>query len=372
MTALGVAVAAALAIPRMSTDSGGGVMLARGLGLPSTTDATIVIEQEAPAVPADLATTTVPPATVPPTTLPPTTAPPPPPPPPAAAATPQGVEAVMAAAAAGVGTPFTMEPYSGMGTWLDVYDWSATFTGGRPPAGMGDIDRMAALGVQTLYIQASKWNSPTGNILEPDRLIPLIQRARSLGIRVVGWYLPTLENLRWDFEILKAIAALPLDGLAVDIEARNVADVNERNRLLVQLSGALRNALPGRVIGAIPIEPVVLDLVNPRYWPNFPWTQLAPLYDVWLPMSYWTNRTEASGYNDGYKYTADNIDRLRWRLGLPQAPVHTIGGIGTEVSPEDVDGMIRAATERYVLGGSFYDYRITSDAVWQRLQQFRR
>ena len=39
--------------------------------------------------------------------------------------------------------------------------------------------------------------------------------------------------------------------------------------------------------------------------------EIAPAYDAWMPMSYWTSRTPASGYRDAYRYTAENIDRLR-------------------------------------------------------------
>jgi len=57
----------------------------------------------------------------------------------------------------------------------------------------------------------------------------------------------------------------------------------------------LRQALPGRTIGAIVLPPVVLEVVNTNYWPNFPWHGIAPFYDVWQTMGYWTNRTQSSG-----------------------------------------------------------------------------
>ena len=33
-------------------------------------------------------------------------------------------------------------PYSGLGTWVDVYDWSREFSGGRPVVGPADVDAM--------------------------------------------------------------------------------------------------------------------------------------------------------------------------------------------------------------------------------------
>jgi hypothetical protein len=251
-----------------------------------------------------------------------------------------------------------------------VYDWSATFSRGTTPLGLADIDRMATLGVQTLFVQGSKWDSPT-DVLEPERLRPLIARAKDHGMQVVVWYLPMLEDLAFDLRRMLALAELPVDGLAVDIESRRVADPAERSRRIVELSAALRAALPGRTLGAIPFDPIVMEVVNPNLWPGFLWRDLAPSYDVWLPMSYWTNRKASSGYRDGYRYTAENIDRLRNNVGRPDVPVHTIGGIGHQSTPEDVDGMVRAAFERRVLGGSLYDYRTTHDALWPVLQRLR-
>jgi hypothetical protein len=57
------------------------------------------------------------------------------------------------------------------------------------------------------------------------------------------------------------------------------------------------------------LEPVLLEVVSPLYWPAFPWKQVQPHYDVWLPMSYWTNRQEDSGYREGFKYTEENVRR---------------------------------------------------------------
>jgi hypothetical protein len=269
-----------------------------------------------------------------------------------------------------IGDRFTMAPYRGLGSWLDVYDWSVTFAKGEPPAGVDAIDRMATAGVQTLFIQAARWDSPT-DVVEEDRLRALIAKAHKRGMLVVGWYLPTFEDPAADLRRLRAVAALPVDGLAVDIESRKVTDVNERNRRLIELSTALRAALPGEVIGAIPMEPVLMEDVNPNFWPGFPWRGLAPNYDVWLSMSYWSNRKADTPYRDPYTYTGMNIDRMRHNLGWLDAPVHALGGIADRTSVEGVQGMVRAAAERGAIGGSLYDYRTTGDALWEPLRAFR-
>jgi hypothetical protein len=300
---------------------------------------------------ADVTTTTAPPP--PPTT---TTVPAPPP--------------TLQAAAAPVRD---LGVYTGLGTWIDVYDWSETYNRyGDARVGPEDVDRMAASGVQTLYVQTGKWDAPT-QVLEQDRLQSIIDRAEARGIAVVAWYLPTFENPQEDMARLMAATRLRgVDALAVDIESLKFRDVAERNRRLVEISTNLRAALPNVALGAIPYPPVVTDVINPNLWPNFPWQALAPLYDVWLPMSYQSDRKPESGYRDAYRYLAENIDRMRARLGRPDVPVHAIGGIADRTSPEDVAGLLRASVERRALGGSLYDWHTTPASLWPALGAFRR
>ena len=264
-----------------------------------------------------------------------------------------------------------ISPYLGLGTWVDVYDWSHTYTDGKPTVSPGDIDRMVDAGVQTLYIQASKHDAPT-DVLEPDLLQAHVDRAKKRGLQVVAWYLPTLVDTGRDLQRLKAVAGLRnVDGIAVDIEARNVPDVNDRNDRLIDLSAALRRALPGRTIGGIVLPPVVLEVINPAFWPAFPYRQIAPFYDVWMTMGYWTNRTNASGYRDAYRYTKENVDRLRNNLGQPHAPVHPIGGIGNRTSAADIEGYKRAVTAVSGIGGSIYDWHTTAAPLWDTLRPMR-
>ena len=335
--------------------SGAGTTLAREPGAPDLAAAT-----ETSAAPTTVGT---PPSTEPPATTTTTTTIPPPPAPQPAAPQPAALPAPAA--------PWTVDVYRGLGTWVDVYDWSQTYTREAAPAvGPQDVDRMAASGVQTLYIQASKWDSPT-DVLEPERLLPIITRAHDLGIRVVAWYLPTFEDPATDLRRLLAVASLPVDGLAVDIESSKVADPGERSGRLLAVSAELRQALPGRALGAIPYPAVLLDVINPRLWPGFPWRELAPFYDVWLPMSYQTYRTQASGYRDAYRYAGENIDRMRVHMGWLDAPVHVIGGIADKTTWGDVDGIHRAVTERAGLGASLYDWRTTHPDLWPALQPYR-
>ena len=263
----------------------------------------------------------------------------------------------------------TVAPYHGFGAWLDAFDWSVTFAGERGnPVGTEAIDHMAAEGVQTLYIQATRWNSET-DIIEPARLQALIDRAHQHGIAVIGWYLPTLEDPALDLRRILAMAALDIEGVAIDIEATNVKDIGERNRRMVALSAAIRDNLPGQAIGGIVLEPVLIEDVNPNYWPDFPWAELKPYYDVWMPMGYWTNRT--GRWRSAYTYTGTNIARVRERLGEPGALVHPIGGIGDESTTGDLREMVTAAVEQRSIGGSIYDYRTSRQEHWEILRAFR-
>ena len=332
--------------------------------------AALPLERVAAAMPT---TTTSTSTTLPPTTVPPTTTPAPPPRPKPVPAPRPAVTAAPRRAAPRPAPTITagLGAYVGLGSWADVFDWSNSYTGGKPTVGPADVDRMATLGVQTLYIQAARADSPN-DVVDPGLLTPMIQRAHARGIRVVVWYLPTLTDVAGDLRRLVAIANVGAEGEAVDIESRDVQDPADRSRRLVDLSNQLRAALPGRTLGAIVFPPTGMEVVNPNYWPGFPWAGIAPDYDVWLPMAYWTGRTPQSGWRDGYRYTADNVMRLRNDLHNQAAPVHPIGGVADSVTTADVDGMVRAVAATACIGGSLYDYHTSGPDLWPHLTPLRR
>jgi hypothetical protein len=314
--------------------------------------------------------------TTPSTTVAPVAAPKAVPPAPPPAAKPKPAPAAKAAASsrvtatAPITAASTIAPYRGLGTWLDVYDWSATYTNGNPGAGPDDVDAMVAAGVQTLYIQTARGDTPE-DVLEPDRLHAIIDRAHAAHLAVVAWFLPYLTDPAADLRHLEAAAHLGVEGVGVDIESRSVSDVGDRNQRLVDLSAALRTAAPGTALAAIVLPPVVLEVVNTNYWPDFPWRQIAPFYDVWMPMDYWTGRTEASGYRDAYRYTSENVARMRADLGLPAALTHPIGGIGDRTTTADDDAFLRAVVDTASIGGSIYDWRTTAAEEWPHLHGLR-
>ena len=257
--------------------------------------------------------------------------------------------------------------YKGLGTWVDAFDFSPEFqSNSPPPVTPQSMDDLAAVGVKTLYLQAAKDDSRSpGDLVNPEILAPMLIRAHARGIRVVAWYLPKFYDLDSDMRRLLAMRDFRadghgFDGIGLDIEwTRDVPDAAERNVRLIELSRRLRAAMGSAALSAIPLPPVLIETVNPRYWPDFPWRELAPLYDVWMPMGYWTFRTRSSGYRDAYRYTEENVRRMRANLGLPDAVVHPIGGTDNKSSEDDYRDFVRACVDTRSIGGSVYDWRTT-------------
>jgi hypothetical protein len=160
------------------------------------------------------------------------------------------------------------------------------------------------------------------------------------------------------------------DGVALDIEGTEaVADVAERNRRLLALATELDRAAADVPVGAIVYPPVAFDVLNPTLWPDFPWRELAPSVDVWLPMTYWTFRRADSPYRDAYLYATENVQRLRDHLaGSPVAPVHLIGGIGDASTDADYESFRRAVRDSGAVGFSVYDYDTLATSAWPLLR----
>ena len=204
-----------------------------------------------------------------------------------------------------------LAPYQRAGTWVTRYRFSREFAGANPPITPAAVDAMAAAGVHTIYIQAAADDPRYPGLLSTDLLAAFLTRAHARGMQVVAWYLPHLTDVNADMRRLQAMidfraSGQAFDGIGVDIEDLSVTDVDTRNARLVDLSARLFAADPTVTLSAIVLPPVVTDVLNTAYWPRFPWRQLAGYYQVWMPMAYWSNRTDAY-YSDPWRYTAENI-----------------------------------------------------------------
>jgi hypothetical protein len=279
------------------------------------------------------------------------------------------VAAAMVALSAGPGAAETAREhrsaaaYDGLGAWIDIYDrgpWK------RPALTVRDLARR---GVGTLFVQTSNHRQRRA-LHRPAALARLLAAAERRGLRTVAWYLPGFDRPSRDWRRVKAAVtyASPsgdrFDGFAMDIEATVVGKVAVRNRRTLALSRRLRRLVGQRAaVGAI-----VPDPVTQRYWPGFPYRRLRSLYDVFLPMAYWTPHVR--GTARVYRYTSKAVRLVRLRSGDPAVPVHVIGGIANRASAADVGAFTRAALRFRAAGASLYDAPLTSGAQWAHLSRF--
>lgn len=267
----------------------------------------------------------------------------------------------------------TIDPYRGMGAWVDVFDFAPEY--GRPdaspPVTPDLLPGFASQGARTLFLQAARADaSSSDGIVEPDLVGEFLVEAHRNGMDVVAWYAPAFQDIEADLARMEALhgfshAGHTFDGLAVDIEDTTVSDNEERSRRLVELSSRLRQRLGDTTLGAIVFPPVLLEEVNPNLWPDFPWELVAGHYDVWIPMSYWTFRSEP--WRDADVYTATNVDRLRNLVGA-DAEIHVLGGVADAAADADYRDFVGAVLDADVIGASVYDYTTLSVQGWATLR----
>lgn len=262
--------------------------------------------------------------------------------------------------------------FTGLGTWVDAYDWSRELAGGTPKVTPRTLMFMKRKGVTTMWLQASKRSEKTPNsLLSPDRLGPLLEAAHAQGIRVVAWYLPTFDSPSTDWRNVDAMLQFKykghhFDAIGLDIEDRRVP-VATRNARLVDLSRKTR-ARTWLPLTAIVLPPVLTEEVNPSYWGgNFPWMALKSSFDVWTPMGYYTAYRRHPQWRDAATSTAEDIRRIRRHLQA-QVPVSYAGGLAGNSTTADYQGFTRAAREQGALGTSAYDWVTTPDWAWQHLR----
>ena len=159
------------------------------------------------------------------------------------------------------------------------------------------------------------------------------------------------------------------DGIGLDLESSEVPDIALRNRRTVAFAKQVRKLVGASVpVAAIVYPAVQLEVLNTTLWPDFPYTGVDRYVDLWMPMSYYTYRDTASGLRSAYLYTVDSVDRLRKRVGDPEVPVHLIGGLAEDSTPDDYLDMTRAARATDALGWSIYDYATTGSWAWPYLR----
>jgi hypothetical protein len=264
-----------------------------------------------------------------------------------------------------------LTPYEGLGTWVDAFDYGTAYQqdGQAPPVSPDDVAAMDEAGVRTIYLQVSRDDerSPDG-FVDHDLLGEFLREAHARDMAVVGWYLPTFRSVAVDLGHLQDLLEVEidghrLDGVGVDIEyTEGVPDPEVRNQRLLRLTEQLDEIAGATPLSAIVLPSVLIEVVNPDFWPDFPWAELAPHYDVWQPMSYWTLRAEDSGFNDGAAYHRESVERMVAALGTDEVVVHGIGGIGDETTGADLHAFAQTLAADGAVGGSIYDWATLSEA----------
>lgn len=265
--------------------------------------------------------------------------------------------------------PRSAGPFTGLGTWVDVYDqpiWDAP---------VAAIASMKAEGVGTLYLQTSNY-AKKYDLFRPTAMSALIEEAHKQGIKVVAWYLPGLANIPLDLR--RSLAAIDLktpggqtfDGFGLDIEAQIVDPPSARSQALLDLSRKIRARAPRFPLGAITPSPVALQTI-PNGWPDFPWAGLNQYYDAFVPMDYFAS--VAHGLTEVQDYVTLSAQIIRGGTGDLSVPIAPIGGIAQAVSADEATGFADAINQANLIGGSLYDFRTTTDpAVWAALGQIGR
>jgi hypothetical protein len=258
----------------------------------------------------------------------------------------------------------TAAVFGGVGSWVDIF----ARTSRAHPADV--IASLRRHGVTTLYLQTSNYSQHVP-IVGPGTTGTFIDDAHAAGIQVVAWYLPSLLHTGTDFR--RALAAIrfrsstgqTFDAFALDIEASLVRDVSVRNARLLALSRELRRSAPaGYPLGAIVPSPVGMRR-HPRYWPRFPFAELATTFDTFLPMAYFSYYAKTPPA--AYAYARDVIDAIRAQSARPDVPIHLIGGLANAASLPAMTAFMRAAADCNVAGISLYAFAETSAAEWSAL-----
>ena len=278
---------------------------------------------------------------------------------PSAVPTPGVIAPAPAAASSLVGA------YYGLGSWVDIYDDRAW---NDPAAAVAD---MAGHGVRTLYLETGNSRS-AGELFKSAQLRQFIAEAHAHDMKIVAWYLPDMTDPAKDFARVNAAIQLrtpdgqKFDSFALDIESGAVKTQQARNRTLMTLSRQIRDAAgPSYPLGAITPSPVGLSRKG-SYWSRFPYSELAGIYDVFLPMGYYTYH--GKGAKLAYSDTVGNARIIRAQPGCSAIPIHMIGGEAEKTTTAEVAAFVRGARDVGCVGASLYGWAGTKADSWQALQ----
>jgi hypothetical protein len=261
-----------------------------------------------------------------------------------------------------------LDAYRGLGAWLDIYNERLY----RRPEPV--LDDLAARHVRTLFLQTTNYRR-RGPFQFPKAMGRILEAAHARGIRVVAWYLPGFvqlkRDLRWSLAAIRyrSPSGQQFDSFGLDIESSEVEKYWVRTQRLLQLSAEIRQAVgPEYPLAAIVPSARMLE-IRRDYWPGFPFARLTGIYDVFMPMSYYSYRDYGS--RAVHEYIAHTIEVIRRKGRDPGIPIHLIGGIADGSNRAESLAFVRASRQYGLLGASMYDYKVTGAEDWEALAQIQ-
>ncbi|MHB8511573.1 MAG: hypothetical protein ACYDCC_05280 [Actinomycetota bacterium] len=268
-----------------------------------------------------------------------------------------------------------LSAFSKLGSWVDLYNYDDT--NAWQATGV-----MQSHGVHTIYLETGRYNMPdtsdSAAFANRSKVDWWIHSAHARGMKIVGWYLPAYDNMDRDVRRTTLIWTYRtgykqhFDGVGIDIEYKdNMPSLTAWDKAVADHFRRVRHALgTGAPIAAIVPAPLGMA-VRPQDWKGFPWGALASVADLFMPMGYWSYRTDCSSNAShcAYGYTKGNIQQVRSLTGKSSIPVHDIGGVGNKVTAAQVQDYVRAVKDAGGFGGSLYDYHTTASSMWSPLSQ---
>lgn len=255
---------------------------------------------------------------------------------------------------------------AGKGMWVP-----RTFTALANPAQL--VRAAQALGLTHLYVDVGSTGGGFYGRGVLDALLPVAQAA---GLRVVGWFWPTLAEPLADVQLSLTLAEYTtpsgqrLDGLAPNAEERmDIVQVRAYTQVLRTLLG------PDYLLVGTVFPP---EHSFARRQPQH--RVLARWVDILAPMAYWSEQRREFSADEVARYVARAVRQLREEVNDPNYPVAPIGqmydtfgrnGIGP-YSPgaAEIGAALRASRDSGALGVSFFQWGTATPEEWRALRDF--
>ena len=276
--------------------------------------------------------------------------------------------AVLGAAAAPAAERADASVFSGLGTWVDIYDGPVYAAPER------SADRIAARGVKTVWVETANFGA-SADVVKPLQLGRLVDTLHARGVQVVAWYLP--GHVKPALDERRALAMLgfrtlaggQFDGVALDIESTKLRNATLRSRRAVALAKRLREEAGETPLAIIPFNPRGLER-RPATWPRFPWAELAENADAFAPMVYTGGAIK--GFDATYGYVTRALRLLRVNTGDEDVPIHVAGGVADRLGTDELAGFAAAVSDDgATIGVSLYDWMTTTPRAWKALELVR-